>query len=224
VSEAPPAEDDEARYATLLEEVFIAERGTPFLLSPKDWLLIRGWRERGIPADTVVRAIRETFERRRARGAAGKISSISYCANSVDERWEMERRGLVGKRDAAREAPAGSAAGKLAALAGALEAAAETLAEERRAAAGRAAEKVRALPADGAWDDLEESLLSIEGSLGRALEKALSPEEAEDLERRVAADLGEMRGVASSVVERTRRALRRRELRRRNGLPPLSLF
>ena len=89
-----------------MEEAFIAERGTPFLLSPKDWALIRGWREAGIPVDTVVRAVQETFEKRRARGQAGKISSIAYCANAVEERWEMERRGLVGK---AHEAPAAGA-------------------------------------------------------------------------------------------------------------------
>ncbi len=93
---------DEEAYATRVEEAFIAERGTPFLLSPKDWTLIRGWREGGIPVDVVVRAVRDAFEKRRARGQAGKISSIAYCAGSVEELWEMERRGLVGK---ASEAP-----------------------------------------------------------------------------------------------------------------------
>ncbi|MFI5197067.1 MAG: hypothetical protein ACHQJD_00465, partial [Thermoanaerobaculia bacterium] len=91
---------DEAGYATRIEDAFIAERGTPFLVSAKDWNLIRGWREAGVPADTVVRAVREAFERRRARGQAGKISSLAYCADAVAERWEMGRRGLVGKEDA----------------------------------------------------------------------------------------------------------------------------
>ena len=92
---------DEAGYATRIEDAFIAERGTPFLVSAKDWSLIRGWREAGVPVDTVVRAVRETFEKRRARGQVGKISSLAYCADAVAERWEMERRGLVGKEDAA---------------------------------------------------------------------------------------------------------------------------
>ena len=91
---------DEAAYATRIEDAFIAERGTPFLVSAKDWVLIRGWREAGIPVDTVVRAVRETFEKRRARGQIGKISSLAYCADAVAERWEMERRGLVGKENA----------------------------------------------------------------------------------------------------------------------------
>ncbi|MGZ6989340.1 MAG: hypothetical protein ACXVH0_10310 [Thermoanaerobaculia bacterium] len=101
---------DEAGYATRVEDAFIAERGTPFLVSAKDWSLIRGWRESGVPADTVVRAVREAFARRRARGQAGKISSLAYCATAVEERWQMERRGLVGKEIASPAAAAGAAA------------------------------------------------------------------------------------------------------------------
>ncbi len=115
---------DEAGYATRIEDAFIAERGTPFLVSAKDWSLIRGWREGGVPVDTVVRAVREAFERRRARGQAGKISSLAYCADAVAERWEMERRGLVGKEDAPpAAADAAATAEKLAALAAGLRAA-----------------------------------------------------------------------------------------------------
>jgi hypothetical protein len=118
---------DETAYATRIEDAFIAERGTPFLVSAKDWGLIRGWRDAGVPADTVVRAVREAFERRRARGQAGKISSLAYCADAVSERWEMERRGLVGREDAPPAAAADAAATgeKLAALAAALRAAEE---------------------------------------------------------------------------------------------------
>ena len=113
---------DEEAYATAVEEAFIAERGTPFLLSPRDWLLIRGWRTLGIPAESVVRAVREAFQRRRTRGATGKISSISYCAGAVEERWEMERRGLVGARPAEPE-PLEGVAGRLDRLRSAFEAA-----------------------------------------------------------------------------------------------------
>jgi hypothetical protein len=120
---------DEAAYATKVEEAFIAERGTPFLVSPKDWTLIRGWREGGIPVDVVVRAVHETFEKRRARGQAGKISSIAYCAGSVEELWEMERRGLVGKPTGAPAAGANAPAREelFALLSGGLRAASERL-------------------------------------------------------------------------------------------------
>jgi hypothetical protein len=218
-------EAGEERYATLLEEAFIAERGTPFLLSAKDWTLIRRWREREIPADTVIRAIQETFEKRRARGAAGKISSLAYCENAVDERWELERRGLVGKNDGVKGAALVPAGEGLARLGAALDEALARLCEPAsRAAVERAREKVAALSPAAARDEMEEALLAIEASLARALKRALPEGEAADLESRVAAELGEMPGVSSQIVERTRRALERRELRRRAGVPPLSLL
>ena len=92
----PEPLEDEASYGTRVEEAFIEERGTPFFLLPKDWQLIKGWREAGIPSDTVIRAVRAAFEKKRARGDVSKISSLSYCANAVEVLWEMERRGLVG--------------------------------------------------------------------------------------------------------------------------------
>jgi len=226
---SPSPEPDEAEYATLVEEAFIAERGTPFLLSPKDWVLIRGWRERGVPADTVIRAIRETFERRRARGSAGKISSVAYCENAVDERWELERRGLAGKNDGAPAAAMTPASESLARLSDVLaavrpEAAPGVDGEAVVAALSRAREKVLALPAAAPRDELEDALLAIETSLARAVKRALAPEALAELDARVAADLGEMPGVSAQVVDRTRRALERRELRRLAGAPPLSLF
>jgi len=116
-AEEPP---DEEAYATAVEEAFIGERGTPFLLSAKDWQLIREWRESGVPVETVIRAVRETFGRRRERGMAGKIGSIAYCAPAVEERWQMERRGLVGQGEGRRDEKPEEIAPRLKSLADAL--------------------------------------------------------------------------------------------------------
>ena len=157
---------DEEAYATAVEEAFIAERGTPFLLSPKDWRLIREWRARGIPADTVVRAVREAFERRRARGAAGKISSISYCAGAVDERWEMERRGLVGSRPAEPHEPEG-VAGRLERLRAAFSAARAVVPagiepEAFETATGKALRAVEGLDPVSGFDAVEDDLAKVD--------------------------------------------------------------
>ena len=156
---------DEAAYATRIEDAFIAERGTPFLVSAKDWGLIRGWRDAGVPADTVVRAVREAFERRRARGQAGKISSLAYCADAVSERWEMERRGLVGREIASPPAAADAAAmgEQLSALASALRAAGE---EKKKSLLRKGKEGDR-----GATGDGEASGIALE-LLRRGNEKA----------------------------------------------------
>jgi hypothetical protein len=241
---------DEAGYATRIEDAFIAERGTPFLVSAKDWSLIRGWREAGVPADTVVRAVRETFERRRARGRAGKISSLAYCADAVAERWEMERRGLVGKEDAPPAAPDAAATGaRLAAIVSALRAAGE---EERkyllrktkaevpgglsdggapgidlevlRRGLDKAAAQVEAISLDFPFDEIEHKLSSIEALLVRTGLKAMNSSFQALVETRVSDALGDVVGLAPHVVERMRKALTRREVRALAGFPPLTLL
>ena len=226
---------DEAGYATRIEDAFIAERGTPFLVSAKDWSLIRGWREAGVPADTVVRAVREAFERRRARGQAGKISSLAYCADAVSERWEMERRGLVGKEDAPPAAAADAAAigeelaalvsmlraeGGLPAHAGPFEESSGAL----RKAFDSAAAKVEEISPDLPFEEIEHKLSSIEASLVGTGLKAMNSSSRTLVETRVSDALGDVAGLAPHVVERMRKALTRREVRALAGFPPLTLL
>ena len=226
------SELDESAYATKVEEAFIAERGTPFLLSPKDWTLIRGWREGGIPVDVVVRAVREAFEKRRARGQAGKISSIAYCANSVEELWEMERRGLVGK---ARETPMAGANAPakeetLALLSARLRAASESIAGAEHAedflrkVREKAAARIDALPREGPFEESESALAVIEASLVKESLRGLPPKQKELVESLVSSALGDVTGVSPAAVERMRRALTRREVRLLLGLPALTLL
>jgi hypothetical protein len=225
-SGGPP---DETAYATEIEEAFIAERGTPFLLSAKDWQLIRGWRESGVPVGTVIRAVRETFAKRRARGAAGKIASISYCADAVEERWQMERRGLVGQGEGRRDERPVEVGPRLDLLArvlrsegGAVVAGVDP--ETLRKGIEKAVSKIEALPPEGTFEETEEKLAAIEASLVRRLAKGLEPAVSEAVEASVAEALGETGGIPPEVVERMRRALTRREVRRRLGLPALTLF
>lgn len=226
---ADEAPEEETAYATRIEDAFIAERGTPFLLSPKDWGLIQGWRTAGIPADTVVRAVREAFERRRSRAAAGKINSLSYCADAVEERWEMERRGLAGSGASTRDLPAdetGQRLGRLReVLSATLAASPEGIEPERfHKAVGKALERLDALdPADG-FDAVEAKLHAAETSLSRALLAALEDPDRLRIEEAVALALGDVSATKEEVAARMRRALTRRELRRRLGLPPLTLF
>lgn len=222
-----PDPSEEERYATLLEEAFIAERGTPFLLSPKDWMLIRGFLGKGIPADTAIRAIRETFAKRRTRGMTGKISSIAYCADAIEERWELERRGLVGSHDASPPPPPEATGPLLASLLDALETAlppGEADAAVFRSAVEKAAGKVRAIPPGASFEEIEETLLKIETSMLKGVRKSLLEEPAAEVARRVEAGLGAPGDLPEAVRERTRRALERREVRRAAGLPPLTLL
>ena len=228
---APDGAEDEASYGTRVEEAFIAERGTPFLLSPKDWRLICGWRESGIPSGTVIRAVREAFERKRARGDLSRISSLSYCANAVEVLWEMERRGLVGAHGTRAETPpdALDAAPRLAALVEAIETAegsalAGTDPAVVRAALSAARSALGELDPAAGLESLEESLHALEKSLVKKLEKALGDAEREALERSVEEEAGDLAALSKEARGRIQRALRARAVRRRFGLPALTLL
>ncbi len=228
----PDASDQpgEASYGTRIEDAFIKERGTPFTLNPIDWQLIRGWRDRGVPADTVVRAVQEVFEGRRSRGQVEKIGSLSYCENAVEARWEFERRGLVGSGVGARNVPPEGVGPRLERLVAALRARAELEppAGLPRAvlekALDKAVGKIAALGSTDGFEALEEKLSRIEASLVRAIWKGLTEEVEKLLEARVLEALGDTSTTTESIRERMRRALERREVRRFASLPAVTLF
>lgn len=228
---APDPPEDEASYGTRVEDAFIAERGTPFLLSPKDWHLISAWREGGIPSDTVIRAVRGAFEKKRERGDLSRISSLAYCANAVEVLWEMERRGLVGSHSLRRPPEDGSldAAARLHQLAGALgprdpgpssasgePAAADALREARDA--------VLALDPASGLDELEDALGRIEKALVKKLEKALGEAERLRLDAEVQEEAGDLAGRSRETRRRILAAIRGRAVRRLFDVGPLTLL
>ncbi len=232
---APPgatdAAEDEASYGTRVEDAFISERGTPFLLAPKDWLLIRGWREAGVPADTVIRAIRGAFEKKRARGDLSKISSLSYCANAVEVLWEMERRGLVGSHAARRSADgeAFDAGPRLRWLVEALGGVEGPFpggvdAADVAGALRDAGVAVGALDPSAGLEPLEEALAKAEKALLKKLEKALGDEARERLAVEVESQAGDVSKLPRETQRRIHSALRGRALRRIFNVPPLTLL
>src|SRR5512145_146089 len=109
-------EEDRAFYAAG-EVAFIARRGTPFLLSPKDFALLKEWRALGIPIEAVEAGIDEAFTRREERGATGRINSLSYCRDAVLSAWERRAETAVGRgtgRDGLETADAGTRLARLA--------------------------------------------------------------------------------------------------------------
>lgn len=227
----PEPLEDEASYGTRVEEAFIEERGTPFFLVPKDWQLIKGWREAGVPSDTVIRAVRTAFERKRARGDASKISSLSYCGNAVEVAWEMERRGLVGAHGARppQESAPFDGAPRLRELAEALREAEASLpaGADADAAAGalRAArEAVEALDPATGLEELEDELGKAEKTLVKKLEKAMGEPERESLARGVEEEAGDVSTLTKETQRRIHSAIRRRAVRKAFGLTPLTLL
>jgi hypothetical protein len=201
---------EEHAYFQAIEAVFVRLRGTPFLLSPADWRLASAWHSGGIPLAVVEAALEEVFTRRAERGEVGKVQSLRYCAAAVEEAWarHLELQG--------GGAPGGGVAlvvtERLEALARALPA----------AEAGTGA-RVRALAGDA--EEVERRLAALDRELLRGAEERLSPASRAELDARVEGALAALaERLPAPELEAYRPRLRERELRRRSGLPLLSLF
>jgi hypothetical protein len=92
---------EEAEYFQRIEEHFGQRRGGPLVLSPKEWLLVQRWREKGIPLPIVLRGINMAFDRFAASGPRpDRLNTLSYCAQHVETAWEEHRRAHAGSTEA----------------------------------------------------------------------------------------------------------------------------
>jgi hypothetical protein len=215
--------EDKAYYEAA-EATFIRRRGTPFLLSPSDFALLREWRLLGIPIEAVAAGIDEAFTRREHRQALGRVNSLSYCRDAVLEAWERRAETSRGKGEAGgRGEPdvraaltelserLGSSRASRDDLAVPLEAARASL--ERLASSGKTAEEVEA------------SLARLDRKLARELHAALPAAERDALDRDVARQLeGALTRMDPATAEKTTKALTRRAVRERLDLPRLTLL
>jgi len=214
-------EADRAYYAAG-EAAFIRRRGTPFLLSPKDFTLLKQWRGLGIPIEAVEQGIEDAFSRREERGATGRVNSLGYCRDAVLAAWERRAAASVGRGGQAAEI---DVAGRVRSLAEGLAA----LAERRRdlakplTAANRSLDRLaRGSRPPG---EIEESLARLDRKLASTLYDALPPDERAAIDLEIRRQLSPLAGrLDDETARRTGRALARRLLRERLELPRLSLL
>jgi hypothetical protein len=132
---------------------FALRRGTPFVLSAKDWALMKQWAEAAIPLPVVIEAIDSVFDKAAERQK--KVNSLSYCRHAVKELWEERRELQIGASEAV---PEEGAEGALNALADALETSAPSFAP-----------RVRELAREKSIPRIEEKLIDLEHELASAL-------------------------------------------------------
>jgi DNA-binding transcriptional MerR regulator len=215
-------EADRAFYAAG-EAAFIRRRGTPFLLSPRDFALLKQWRELGVPIEAVEKGIDDAFSRREERAASGRVNSLSYCRDAVLAAWERRAESAVGRGEGRDAAP--DAAGALARLRESL-----TAVESRRPdlrepleAATRSLERLS--NGQRTPEEIEESLARLDRKLATSLYEALPAEERGELDARIEKQLSTLRDrMDEETARRTARALARRLLRERLDLPRLTLL
>ena len=216
-------EEDRAYYAAV-EAAFIRRRGTPFLLSPRDFALVREWRALGIPLPVVERGIDEAFSRRQERGAAGRVNALSYCRDAVLVAWERAAETAVG-RGGGREAPVADIGAALSRLSEALSAAAGKRPELAAPleTALRSLDRLR--KGVRAAEDVESSLARLDRKLANDLNDELPEAERAEIAAGVARQLAAARvSMDEAAAEKTARALTRRAIRERLSLPRLTLL
>lgn len=211
-------------YYAAGEAAFIRRRGTPFLLSPKDFAFLKQWRALGVPIEAVEAGIDDAFSRREERGGAGRVNSLSYCADAVLVAWERRSETSIG-RGTGRQAGSLEVAPLLASLAERL----RRLADRRRDLAAPLDSALRSLERlagrGRSEEETEESLARLDRRLANGLLDALPPGERAALERRVAVLLEPARErMDAQTAEKTARALTRRLLRETLELPRLTLL
>src|SRR5213593_5009097 len=91
------------QYYGEIETHFAMRRGTPFILSAKDWALMKKWHGEGVPLPVVIEAIDSVFEKNETSGRRKVISSLSYCRHAVKELWDERRDMYVGGSDVTPE-------------------------------------------------------------------------------------------------------------------------
>lgn len=216
--------EDRAYYAAA-EAAFVRRRGTPFLLSPRDFALVKEWRALGVPLEAVEAGIDDAFRRREDRSAAGRVNSLSYCRDAVLEAWERRAEASRGKGGVAggpADLDAAAALGRLVCELEGVRASRPDL-EAPVASALRSLEKLQASgkPAE----ELESALARLDRRLARETADALPEAERAAVDAEVARLLAGAGGrMDPATLEKTSRALTRRTVRERLGLPRLTVL
>jgi len=216
------------------------------MLSPMDWALIEGWKERGVPLHVVVRAIEHSFDSHAAKKQKRTVKTLLYCQEEVEAQYAEWLQSRVGAQDEpAAESQStdesNSPFPRAAVLAhlGRSRDTLDKLSEERRrtnddelsAAWSRAVTLLSEIKDDygsAAQPDarkLEDSLTGIERLLDDAIRAAVSDSELESANAEIEAQVKPYkRHMDKAAFEQTRENLLRKRLREHFGVPRLSLF
>ena len=200
---APAASD----YFLEIESHFAMRRGTPFILSAKDWTLMKSWFDEGVPLAIVIEAIDSVFEKNEASGRRKVISSLSYCKHAVKELWRDRKDLYAGSSEAA---PEENVAGLI-----------EALASDVDPVSAETAVEIRALVAEKSVPRIEERLIEIERDLFARLLASLPDDERHAIEQSPGSMIAD---IDEKTRQRTLEANLRRRMREKFGLPRLTLF
>lgn len=204
-------------FVEAIEATMRARRGKEHVLSPRDFTLVRGWHEAGVPLATVLVAIDAAFERDPA------TSSLALCRRRVEELAAGATPGRGGPPRETERANLPEVAERLDALRERLEqlpgrAAALPLAELSEVS------DLVAVASRPNWDYLRERLRRIDFLVAGAAVEALSPAETAALRGEAARATERHRGkVDGRALEEAAERLLRQRARETLRLPRVSI-
>jgi hypothetical protein len=217
-------EEDRAYYGAA-EAAFIARRGTPFLLSPKDFALLKEWRALGIPIEAVEAGLDDAFTRREERGATGRVNSLSYCRDAILSAWERRAETSVGRGAGRAESDTPDVAGALARLSERLDSVARLHPSLTRPIESALRSLDRLVRSGKVAGEVEASLARLDRRVSNEIAEALPGDRRQRLDEDVEKLLAKARvKMDRETEEKTRRALMRRTIREELGLPRLTLL
>ena len=204
-------------YFMAIEDVFLDLRGSPLQLSNADWQLAEKWFTEGVPLALVERTVRATFARREAekdRKKKKKVWSLRYCKRSVEAAWRRQQE-LAAPGVAAELEDELDLAGRLERLAAAL--------PVDLVARDEVARRISTLSGDA--ESIESALAKIDHEVVDDARRRLSASERSEVGRELAATRSALaQRLPAAELERSALRLEEEILRRRSGLPVLSLF
>lgn len=215
-----PPRDPDAEYFQSIEEHFVSRRGDPLFLSNADWLLIRGWREAGLPLRVVLRGISDAMDSHEVSWSRNrKVGSLRYCGAEVEAAAERWRKALAGGHEETQ------LSGVLRRLADALLASPSLGALGRGVADRLARELEERAQTDSAGPTLETWLRASEAELLQAIAADAPPDEARALEAEVDRDLAAYRErLPVKVLAQVREESIARRVLEAHGLARMSLW
>jgi hypothetical protein len=204
VTDGPGRDEVLEAFAEAVETALRSHRGKDHALSPRDFALVRGWHEAGVPLATVLVAIDAAFE------ADPSTASLAPCRRRVEELAAGASRPGAATREAAR-ASLPDVAERLDALRERLEELPGRVTALPLAELAEVSDLV-AVASRPNWDYLRERLRRIDALVADAAVEALAPSDASALRDEAARAAARHRGTVDegALAEAALRLLRQR--------------
>lgn len=218
-------DDRELSYYRSVEDLFASLRGTPHILSPRDFQLLRTWWRDGIPFAAVASGLTEVFARNRENEDGNPVVSLSYCRHAVKRNAKRLAEMHAGRSDMDRGAVSPETAGDCGTLVTELTHATESQQKERPAVAevlARIATLVEMAGLDLPVEMLDEHLFGLESEMFHECWKAIPEHDRRTIDERVEEAVAST-SATEEARRRSMRALRDREIRLLLDLPRLEL-